>query len=293
MGGVGDDSVSRGRWRDLTAVFARIGSARNPPELRFNRTGDRGTIRKVEPGLPVSEDISPPSGLLPHREGGKVGADGKIRWNRRTTALFACRPRRIAARGQCRQASLLQHVLIASLPIATPPDESAVAQAESGLLFEVRTVDIELNLMTESVDHAGPVEPLCVEPRTPIHDVLLMLRERHRPSALVCRDAKLVGVFTERDALRVMAQGLDMRQPVEQVMTHQPVTVQAGEKVGAAVQKMATGGYRRLPIVNAAGTPVGLVHVSGIVHYLVEHFPKTIYNLPPVAHPVMQQRECP
>jgi CBS domain-containing protein len=162
-----------------------------------------------------------------------------------------------------------------------------------GLLFEVWTVDIELNLMTESVDHAGPIEPLCVPPETPIRDVLVLLRERNRPSALVCRDDVLIGVFTERDALRVMAQNIDLATPIERMMTPRPVTVQAGEKIGAAVQKMATGGYRRLPIVDSRGRPVGLVHVSGIVHYLVEHFPKTIYNLPPVPHAVMQQREGP
>jgi len=162
-----------------------------------------------------------------------------------------------------------------------------------GLLIEVRTVDIELNLMTESVEHAGPVEPLCVEPGTPLRDVLVLLRERNRPTALVCRAGILAGVFTERDALRVMAQGVNLSTPIEQVMTSRPVTVHAGEKVGVAVQKMATGGYRRLPIVDDAGRPVGLVQVSGIVHYLVEHFPKTIYNLPPLPHPVMQQREGP
>lgn len=154
-------------------------------------------------------------------------------------------------------------------------------------------MDIELNLMTESVDHAGPVEPLCVLPTTTIREVLVLLRERNRPSALVCRDNALVGVFTERDALRVMAQNIDLSTSIEQMMTPRPVTVHAREKIGNAVQKMATGGYRRLPIVDDAGKPVGLVHVSGIVHYLVEHFPKTIYNLPPVPHPVMQQREGP
>jgi len=154
-------------------------------------------------------------------------------------------------------------------------------------------VDIELNLMTESVEQAGPIKPLCVEPATPIRAVLLLLRERHRQSVMVCREGQLVGVFTERDALRVMARNADLSAPVESVMTPNPVTVRSGEKIGTAVQRMSTGGYRRLPIVDDAGQPVGLVHVSGIVHYLVEHFPKAIYNLPPVAYPVMQQREGP
>jgi CBS domain-containing protein len=154
-------------------------------------------------------------------------------------------------------------------------------------------VDIEFNLMTESVDRAGPVKPVYVEPGTPLRDVLLLLRQRKRHSALICQDGVLTGVFTERDALKVMARRVDLSTPVEQVMTPQPVTVQAGDKLGLAVEKMATGGYRRLPIVDDAGRPAGLLNVAGVIHYLVQHFPKTIYNLPPVPHPVMQQREGP
>ncbi len=154
-------------------------------------------------------------------------------------------------------------------------------------------MDIEFNLMTESVDHAGPIEPVYVEPGTPIRDVLLVLRERKRHSALVRREGILTGVFTERDALRVMAHGIDLNAPIEEVMTPKPVTVRSGDRLGLAVQRMATGGYRRLPIVDDAGRPVGLLNVAGIVHYLVQHFPKAIYNLPPVPHPVMQQREGP
>ncbi|MBI2825423.1 MAG: CBS domain-containing protein [Planctomycetia bacterium] len=154
-------------------------------------------------------------------------------------------------------------------------------------------MDIELNLTSEPVEQAGPVEPLCVEPTDSIRHVLRLLKERKAPSLLVCRSGVLVGIFTERDALRVMARSVDLDTPIEQVMVKNPVTLRAGEKVAVAVQKMSAGGYRRLPIVNDSGRPLGVVQVSGIVHYLVEHFPKTIYNLPPVAHPVMQQREGP
>ena len=130
-------------------------------------------------------------------------------------------------------------------------------------------MDIEFNLMTESVDHAGPVEPL------------------------VCRDGALVGIFSERDSLRAMAHGEALSTPIDQLMTPRPVTVRAADKLGTAVQKMTTGGYRRLPIVDDAGKPVGQVTVAGIVHYLVQHFPQTIYNLPPHPHQTLQQREGP
>jgi CBS-domain-containing membrane protein len=76
-------------------------------------------------------------------------------------------------------------------------------------------------------------------------------------------------------------------------MIASPETLQAEATVASAILRMSSGGYRRLPIVDSGGRPLGILEVSGIVHYLVQHFPKSIYNLPPVAHPVMHDREGP
>ena len=44
---------------------------------------------------------------------------------------------------------------------------------------------------------------------------------------------------------------------------------------------MEEGGYRHLPVIGETGKPVGVLSVKRVVHYLVEHFPATIYNLRP------------
>jgi CBS domain-containing protein len=134
-------------------------------------------------------------------------------------------------------------------------------------------------------------EPLCVEPEVTVHEVLNRLKEYKKGSVLICRGGKLQGVFTERDALRLMARGADLSAPIETVMTADPVTTSVSETVGAAIHKMAVGGYRRLPVVDDAGTPVGLLRVNHILHYLVEHFPEVVYNLPPKPHHTTQERE--
>jgi hypothetical protein len=54
---------------------------------------------------------------------------------------------------------------------------------------------------------------------------------------------------------------------------------------------MDEGGYRHLPVVDEGGRPVGVLSVKRIVHYLVEHFPTTVYNLPPNPGAVPQERE--
>jgi len=166
-----------------------------------------------------------------------------------------------------------------------------------------RDMDIAFKLKTETVEQAGLVEPLCVEPHTIVREVLQLLKQHHAGSVLICREGALIGIFTERDALRLMARccsgdGLpqarsELDGPIEQVMMSPPVTLHASDTIGSAILRMSSGGYRRLPIIDCEGRPLGVLQVAGIVHYLVEHFPKTVYNLPPVTHPVMHEREGP
>jgi len=154
-------------------------------------------------------------------------------------------------------------------------------------------MDIGQNLNTEPVQHAGPLAPLCVESHTPIREVLMLLKEQERGALLVCRDGVLAGIFTERDVLFLLARDEDLDAPIECRMTPNPVTVRADDSVRTALVRMSANGYRRLPIVDDDNRPVGIVDVAGIVHWLVEHFPKAVYNLPPVARPATQEREGP
>ncbi len=152
-------------------------------------------------------------------------------------------------------------------------------------------MNFQLDLNTETVDQANPAAPICVEPRLSIRLVLKLMREDNRGAVLVCRDDVLVGIFTERDALKLMAEAGDLDRPVEEVMIADPITLSAGDTVGKAISKMSFGGYRRLPIVDEEGKPVGLLKVTGILRYLVEHFPNVVYTLPPAPHHSTQQRE--
>lgn len=155
----------------------------------------------------------------------------------------------------------------------------------------MQTVNFQLNLNTETVNHANPASPPCVEPHVTVREVMEAMKAERRGCAMICRDGVLVGIFTERDALRLMAADANLNVPIETVMVRNPVTLAARDTVGRAISKMSLGGYRRLPIVDEAGRPVGVLKVPGILHYLVEHFPNMVYTLPPTPHHAMQQRE--
>jgi CBS domain-containing protein len=152
-------------------------------------------------------------------------------------------------------------------------------------------MDFELNLNTDTVEETHPGKPLCVEPQATIGEVFELLKAERTGSVMICRHGVLVGVFTERDALKLMATECDFHAPIATVMTPRPVTVHMHETISSAINRMASGGYRRLPMVNDSGKPIGVVKVSGILRFLVEHFPRAIYTLPPEPKHTMTERD--
>ena len=153
-------------------------------------------------------------------------------------------------------------------------------------------VDLRENLAADRVAELERSALVKVEPTTPMRGVIAQMREQRSGCALVCEASGLAGIVTERDVLkRVLRPGADLDAPVRDYMTKDPVTIKADDRVGLAIGQMLRGGYRHLPIVDDAGTPIGAVSVKGIVHYLVSHFPSAVYNLPPAPGQTQTSRE--
>jgi CBS domain-containing protein len=142
-------------------------------------------------------------------------------------------------------------------------------------------VDFQLSLESEGVGSAYPDQPLATTADDSVGNVMQLLRAQRTGAMLICEGSKLVGIFTERDALKLMASGADLKKPVREYMSSPPATIASSATVAEAIRRMAEGNYRHLPIVAEALKPAGVLAVHGIVRYLVDHFPETVYNLPP------------
>jgi CBS domain-containing protein len=143
-------------------------------------------------------------------------------------------------------------------------------------------MDLAKNLKVECVSRLHPSPPLRLRPEQTVAEAVELMRHEKVGCLLVCEGERVVGIFTERDLLRrVLATGKPLTTPVAACMTPHPVVVHPKESIGAAIRRMEEGGYRHLPVVDEAGHARGMLSVKRIVHYLVEHFPSTIYNLPP------------
>jgi CBS domain-containing protein len=152
-----------------------------------------------------------------------------------------------------------------------------------------------LSLSTDLVTQAHPDEPLAVAGDSTVGQVVGLMKAQRGSCVLICNsggcETQIDGIFTERDALRWMAAGGSPTQNIRELMTPAPKVLQTRDTVAAAIELMVEGHYRHLPIVDEQGAPVAVAAVGGIVHYLVEHFPQTIYTLPPDPGKTYESRE--
>jgi CBS domain-containing protein len=114
-----------------------------------------------------------------------------------------------------------------------------------------------------------PGQLLSVDPETTVAEVARRMRMDDSDSVAVMSEDRLVGIITERDLVRAIADGLDPQQArADVVMTADPATVDADEDVSVVAVKMMTLGVRHLPVVNKAGKAVGLVSARNLVAVL-------------------------
>jgi len=104
-----------------------------------------------------------------------------------------------------------------------------------------------------------------------------LMRERAVGAVMVLDEGKLVGVFTERDALfRVVAESRDVQTTrLSEVMTSRPRTVSPDMAFSDALHIMHEGGFRHVPVVKD-GRPVGMISCRDALGPELEDF---IYEL--------------
>ncbi len=125
--------------------------------------------------------------------------------------------------------------------------------------------------------------PLCLSRQASLADAIAAMRAARTGCVLVVDQGRLQGIFTERDVLtRIVGERLDLNQStLADHMTADPETLTLDDSIAWALNKMAVGGFRHVPLLDRRGRPVGVVAMRDVVDHLVELHPQAVLTLPP------------
>ena len=100
-----------------------------------------------------------------------------------------------------------------------------------------------------------------------------LMQTRNVGAVLVLSSGRLIGIFTERDAVfRVIVPGLDPgKTPLRDVMTAQPLTSGPEKSYGHAMLLMHENGFRHLPVIENGGL-IGIVSSRNAMDPALEEF---------------------
>lgn len=106
----------------------------------------------------------------------------------------------------------------------------------------------------------GQQKPLTAPAKTTVTAAARLMKKRNVGALMVVEARRLIGIFTERDALfRVLGEARDPGTTrIGEVMTAEPHTIAPDKAVGHALLMMYEGGYRHVPVVER-GRPIGMI----------------------------------
>ncbi|MCB9030569.1 MAG: CBS domain-containing protein [Deltaproteobacteria bacterium] len=133
--------------------------------------------------------------------------------------------------------------------------------------------------LCQTLETLDPQEPLICKDTDSISHVLSFLQDNSIGSVLIVdSQGKLSGIFTERDFLtKIFNCDFDLEStPVSEVMTASPESQFLSGTIAFALNLMAHGGFRHIPIVDQENYPIGIISVKDVVNYIVREMNRAL-----------------
>ncbi len=136
----------------------------------------------------------------------------------------------------------------------------------AGVYF-MRSRDKRQTLLNEIFEEGKAIH--SVGPDTPVTECVRLMTSGKIGALIVMDGERLIGIFTERDALnKVLAGGLDPgNTKVSEVMTKDPYCIRPTTTVGDAMKLITKRRFRHLPIVDN-GKVLAIVSSGDLTHWL-------------------------
>lgn len=113
---------------------------------------------------------------------------------------------------------------------------------------------------------------VTIDVRADLAEAARLMREEHVGFLVVCDDARLCGVLTDRDiVLEAVACGVSPDQvTVGDAMTADPVTLTEGTTLDEALECLRAAGVRRAPVVDDGGRIAGVLSLDDVLDHLAD-----------------------
>jgi CBS domain-containing protein len=123
-------------------------------------------------------------------------------------------------------------------------------------------------------------DPVTLARDIKVREAVQLMAKRRIGAVMVVEDGKLLGIFTERDAMvRIVAESRDPdATTLGEAMTADPQTIQASDSVVMALEMMNQRGFRHLPVVEGDRL-VGIVSIRDLYRTVKEQMDDDILLL--------------
>jgi CBS domain-containing protein len=114
-----------------------------------------------------------------------------------------------------------------------------------------------------------------------VYEALERMSEEGIGALVVMESGALVGLLSERDyARKIILKGRSSKETkVEEIMISPPLTISPACSVDEAMRIVTEHRVRHLPVVDGAGTVLGIVSIGDLVKWIITSHEKTIEQL--------------
>jgi len=134
------------------------------------------------------------------------------------------------------------------------------------------TAGLVRSVMEDDLRQLEQAETVTVSPDQSAIEVTRRMKEAQTGCALVLdQEGKLAGIFTEHDVLcRLVDAGEGAKDvPVGELMSRNPEALRETDSVASALNKMALGRYRHVPVARSDGS-YSVASIKSVLKYIAQ-----------------------